>query len=125
MSGRKPTAHDMKEILGTNLVNLIAWQQSYRFTALFELYDSAPWFDKFQHLYFLHRALNRARYLSIGPGADVIARFEQYTHRKWTEFVETEVRSNNPEVADAFRECTKDYDAILVPDTSSDFRELA
>ena len=81
MLGRKSTANDVKEILKTNFLNLIAWQQQRQVKNFFQLYDSAPWFDKFQHLYFLYRALTKVRCLSRGPEVDVLHDYSRYTHR--------------------------------------------
>ena len=116
MFGRDPTTRDVQEIMESNLLNLVVWQQFRKDEQLFELYDSAPWFDKFQHLYILYWAITKVRVSTRGPALDAIFDFEQYTHRKWREFVDTEVRSINPQVADVFQESSEAWKTIVVPD---------
>ncbi|GAA5986170.1 hypothetical protein JCM5350_006526 [Sporobolomyces pararoseus] len=120
MHGRAPTLKDVEQIMETNLLNLIAWQYYHKDKQLFELYDSAPWFDKFQHLYFLYRTISKVRASTRGPELEGILKFEQYTHRKWREFVDTEVRSINPEVADVFHEGPEEWKLTIVPNVRDD-----
>lgn len=116
MFGRDPIPQDVEQIMETNLLNLIAWQLYQKDKQLFELYDSAPWFDKFQHLYFLYRAITKLRIFRRGSELEEILKFEQYTHGKWREFVDTEVRSINPQVAKVFHETPEEWSLIVVPD---------
>jgi len=111
--GKVPGTEEALRALDADFLNYIAWLQQSAVTGI-ETLDNSPFFDKFQHLFFVWCA-----FVSIGTHPqtkdDVHKAPREYAYGQWRRFVETEVRATHPTVAQAFLAIVKKDSGLPFP----------